>query len=284
MTTREIIAAFEKGARANREDKCRYGNLIKFSSPGEVIMTGDLHGNEKNFSKLRKYADLGNNPERHLILHEMLHCSQNQSANQCHSYQLLAQVAQLKAEFPHQLHILMGNHAMAQVTKDEILKGGQPMVRALNNAISSTFNENRALVTHALDEFIMSFPIAARSENRIWMSHSLPSMRHLVHFKNSDIFEKKLILEDIKSNPALRALTWDRSHSEKCLDELRTMWEVDYFIGGHQPQSEGCCCNHQRMIILASDHPHGCFLPFNLQNNYLPNELFSLIRPLASIE
>jgi len=284
MTTKEIIAAFEKGFRANREDKCRHGNLIKFTAPGEVIMTGDLHGNEKNFAKLCKYADLSNNPGRHLILHEMLHGSQNQSANECHSYQLLAQAAQLKVEFPHQVHILMGNHAMAQVSKDEILKGGQPMVRALNNAISTAFSTSSSLVIQALDEFIMSFPLAARSDNRIWMSHSLPSMRHLEYFKNSDIFEKRLILEDIKSNPALRSLTCDRSHSVKCLDMLQEMWDVDYFIGGHQPQAQGCSFNHKQLIILASDHPHGCFLPFNLQINYDPDELFSLIRPLASIE
>jgi len=282
MTTKEIIAVLEQAVRANREDRCREGNLIHLKGPGEVVMTGDLHGNERNFEKLVRFARLESNPSRHLILHELLHSANSDTPGQCHSYLLVARVAQLKARFPHQVHCLLGNHAMAQVTRDEVLKGGQAMVRALNAGLFAAFGSNSQMVAQAIDQFILSLPIAAKSDNRVWMSHSLPSSRHLDDFDNG-IFEKELSLEDMLSDSSLHALIWDRVHNKKCLERLGRMWDVDMFIVGHQPQGQGYGRNHKQMIILACDHSHGCFLPFELCRTYEPDELFAQIKALAAI-
>jgi len=281
MTTDKIIQALEQGTVANRSDRFRRGNLIQLTAPGEVIMTGDLHGNEKNFQKLAHYAQLKDHPQRHLIIHELIHCPSTN--DHCHSYLLVAQAAALKARFPHQVHYLLGNHAMAQISQDEVLKNGQPMVRSLNAGISRTYGEQSTEVTNALDQFLLSLPIAVHTENRIWMSHSLPCSRNLDNFDHS-IFENPITLEDIRESSSLRALNWDRHHTEKCLEKLRQMWETDIFIVGHQPQAQGCAWPHDRMIILASDHTHGCFLPFELQHSYEPTELFGRIKPMASLK
>jgi len=283
MTTKEIIAAFERGSRANRQDSFRDGNIIRLEGPGDVIMTGDLHGNERNFDRLCREANLGKNRNRHLILHEILHCSNNQSLDRCASYLLLARAAHLKEEYPDQVHFLLSNHEMAQVTGDEILKNGQPMVRAVNTAISEEFAEKSTLVQTAMCDFILSQPLAVRTANRIWMSHSLPSKRHLGDFEDG-IFERELSKEDLKSDKSVRALTWDRGHTAEGLDILQEKWDVDHFIVGHQPQASGYCIPFERMIILASDHAHGCYLPFAVKKKYEKEALFDLIRPLAALE
>ena len=282
MTTKEIIAAFEQGALANRQNKHRKGNLIHLTAPGDVIMTGDLHGQERNFEKLLRYADLDNHPQRHLVLHELLHSAENTSVDQCHSYRLLAWAAQLKADFPDQVHIILGNHAIAQRCRDEVLKNGQPMVRALNTAISCTFAEKSALVIQALDDFIMSIPLAIRTENRIWLSHSLPSQRHIKDFNNA-IFDKHITLEDMQSNPSLHALTWDRAYNPASLQQLKGLWDVDIFVIGHQPEPNGYSCHHQCLVILASEHSKGCYLPFKLHCSYSPDEFFALVKPIAAL-
>ena len=282
MTTKEIIAAFEGGAQANFQNNHRKGNIIHLDEPYEVIMTGDLHGHTLNFEKLIRYAQLEKNPKRHLILHELLHSADNPSVDQCHSYRLLARAAQIKAEYPNQLHLLLGNHAIAQRCRDEVLKNGQPMVRALNTAISCTFAENSSLVIQALDNFIMSLPLAVRTENRFWLSHSLPSKRHLTNF-NNDIFDKPITLEEMQNNPSLRALTWDRAYNQISLDTLKKLWDVDYFIIGHQPEPYGHSCHYQCLIILASDHPQGCFLTFKIHQSYTPEEFFALVKPIAAL-
>lgn len=281
MTTKELITAFGGGVQANRADTWRKGNLIDLHGPGEVIMTGDLHDNKANLGKLIRYAQLDKHPNRHLILHELIHGSESVNG-QCHSYQMVAQAAELKGRFPDQVHYLLGNHAMAQVSRDEILKGGQPMVSALNAGVFAAFPEKAALILHALDEFLLSLPLAVRTTNRVWMSHSLPGRRNVAKFKD-EIFERKLTRDDLKNDGSLRSLTWDRNQSAIGLEELGERWGVDMFILGHQPQSEGYERPQDQLVILASDHSKGCFLPFALDKEYEPDDLFSLIKPLAAI-
>ncbi len=282
MTTKEIIAALENAMRANLTDKNRRGNVIHLSPPGDVVMTGDLHGNEANFDKLLRYANLKDNPNRHLILHEILHCPNSCSFDQCHSYLLLARAAALKSEFPDQVHCLLGNHAMAQFTREEILKNGQPMVRSLNAGIAAKFGDSGNLVINAIDDFILSLPLAVRTENRIWMSHSLPSLRHLKDF-DTGIFDRAITRDDMQNNKSLRALLWDRCHVEQCLEKLQDILDSDIFVVGHQPQEQGYAWRNRLLFILASDHCHGCFLPFSLEKKYEPEEFAQLINPLASV-
>ena len=51
----------------------RDGSLLRFPNYGQVVMTGDLHGQRRNFNRIRKIAALGDNPRRHLILQEACH-------------------------------------------------------------------------------------------------------------------------------------------------------------------------------------------------------------------
>lgn len=282
MTTRQIISALERAARANYKDPWRKGNVINLAAPGEVVMTGDLHGHERNFEKLVKLSQLERNPNRHLILHELLHGGEAQEGRECHSHLLLAKAAELKMKFPGQVHFLLGNHAAAQVCRDEVLKNGKPMVRALTAGVTSSLGDYANLVMGALDGFILSMPLAALTDNRIWMSHSLPGTVHLAEY-DQGVFDRRLSLADLKTDRSLKALIWDRRHSEKSLTKLAQMWNVDMFIVGHQPQESGFCILHERLAILASDHNHGCFLKFELGRRYEPDGLFAGIKPLASV-
>lgn len=156
------------------------------------------------------------------------------------------------------------------------------MVRALITGVEANCGQNAMHVLAAIDKFILSLPIAACSDNRIWMSHSLPSCRHLENF-DQGIFDESLTINTIQMNESLRALTWDRAHNEICLEKLSEMWDVDMYLIGHKPQAEGCGRPMDNLIILASDHNHGCILPFELGKSYEPDELFSRVKRLASI-
>ena len=80
------------------------------------------------------------------------------------------------------------------------------------------------------------------------------------------------------------ALVWGRYQTEPLLERLAQELGVDLFICGHQPQEEGFTIVYDRMIILASDHNHGVFLPFDLRRELTLPDLKRLIRPLAAIE
>jgi hypothetical protein len=282
ISAREFFDDLQRGGEANFHDKYRKGNLIELSSPGRVIMTGDLHGHQRNFDRLVRYADLQKNPNTHLVFHEVIHNGHPEVPGEDHTFMMLAQVAKLKVRFPDQVHFLMGNHEMAQCSGEEVLKGGHRMLKIFTNGLHAIFQDHADMILQAISDFLLTLPIAIRTENRIWMSHSLPSNHHLLQF-DTDIFRELLSLQDISHNKSLRALLWDRRHDEACLSDLMQRWHVDMFIVGHQSQEYGHGRPLDEMIILASDHNHGHCLPFDLSVDYTSDALYGLIKPLASI-
>ncbi|NLG42442.1 MAG: hypothetical protein GX547_04285, partial [Phycisphaerae bacterium] len=59
--------------------------------------------------------------------------------------------------------------------------------------------------------------------------------------------------------------------------------DADIFITGHMPQEMGYAVVG-RMIILASEHAHGTFLPIDLRRRYTVDELAGAIRKFVEIE
>ncbi|MCK4958356.1 MAG: hypothetical protein KAT00_03130, partial [Planctomycetes bacterium] len=77
--------------------------------------------------------------------------------------------------------------------------------------------------------------------------------------------------------------TWGRRHSEKGLARMRELLDVDMFILGHQPQDTGWAVAGKDLLILASDHNHGCLVPLDLAKSYTIEQVIDCIVPLASI-
>ena len=68
-----VIETFEAAREENRLSKLRAAQVVHLPEEGEVWMTGDIHDNRQNFDKLLAAADLGAHPQRHLVLHELIH-------------------------------------------------------------------------------------------------------------------------------------------------------------------------------------------------------------------
>jgi hypothetical protein len=88
---------------------------------------------------------------------------------------------------------------------------------------------------------------------------------------------------DLNERGAAHMLVWGRYQTAEELGSLRDLLDADFFICGHQPQETGYDVLHQCMIILASDHNHGVFLPIDLSKPATLDSLTSNIRPLAAI-
>jgi hypothetical protein len=78
-------------------------------------------------------------------------------------------------------------------------------------------------------------------------------------------------------------LTWGRKHSQATLDKLAGLLDVDIFILGHQPQEQGWNQAGDNLIIIASNHNHGCLLSIDMTKSYTIEQLIDSIVPLASI-
>ncbi len=279
----EAIDVLNEAARANREDEFRKGSLLDLNDHGQVVMTGDLHGNLKNYRKLVKYASLDTTPARHIVLHELLHMPTLSPGDSDPSFWLTVEAARYKCEFPEQVHFLLGNHEIAQLTNRDIVKDGLYSIANFRQTVMKEYGDDRGQdVMMAINEFILSMPLAARTPNRVFLSHSVPDSSQMVLF-DPDIVHRKWRLQDALPGGSVYLLTWGRQRSVNHMNELARLYDVDTFITGHVQQDMGHDVVCERMIILASEHSHGVFLPFDLQKSCTVQTLTANIRKIASI-
>lgn len=279
---RTTIALLHKGITANQADRYRRGNLVRLSAEGVLVVGGDIHGHRRNFERLIAHADLPKHPDRHIVLQEIIHGGPEDNTGGCLSYQLLFEAIQLKLSFPDQVHFVMGNHDTAFINSTEVMKDGKEMNRAMNSALERQFQQASGEVKLALKQFLFSQPLAVRCENRVWVSHSLPSDRFVDRF-DPGVFDRELQIGDCAKPGSAYLLTWGRRHNQTTLDKLAEQLDVDLFVLGHQPQQQGWIQAGNNLIILASDHNHGCLLEMDLTRSWSAEELADKIVPLASI-
>ena len=277
-----MIELCENGIEQNYSSKYRKGNVIHLPEAGRVLITGDMHGHRRNFEKLVTFADLDNNPDMHVIFQEILHGGPEDDIGGCLSFKLFANILEYQLKYPDQVFLIMGNHDTAIIGNNDVMKGGKEMNQALKAAMKRHFEEEYQQVILKLKAYLLSQPIGVRCDNRIWVSHSLPANR-LVDDFDMRIFDKQLALEDVIRHEPLYQLTWGRRHSQETLDKMAQKLDVDFFVLGHQPQDQGWTQAGDNLIILSSDHNHGCLINIDLAKNYSIDELANSVVMLASI-
>ncbi len=279
---RTIIDLLKKGTAANKSDRFRCGNLILLPREGSLLITGDIHGHRRNFEKIITFADLQNNPDRHLIFQEIIHGGPQDNEGDCISYKLLFDAVRYKVEFPNRVHFIMANHDTAFITDSEVMKDGKEMNRSLSSALRREFTEDSTDIELAMCEFFLSQPLGVKCCNKVWLFHSLPNASSVQRF-NPAIMEKELEAEDLVKPGSVYLLTWGRRHSKELLDKMSELLDAEIFILGHQQQLNGWSRPEENLIILASDHNHGCIMNIELGESYTSEKLIDAIIPLASI-
>jgi hypothetical protein len=277
-----IIDLLNKASQTCKTDGFRRGNLIHLPAEGNLIITGDIHGHRRNFERIVTFSDLTNNPDRHVLLQEIIHGGPQDPEGGCLSYKLLFDVARYKLDFPDQVHIIMGNHDTTVINSSQVMKNGKEMNEPMNLALDREFQQASGDIKQAIKQFLLSQPLAVRCNNRIWLSHSLPGNLYVRKF-DKQIMERPLEIGDCEKPGSAYLFTWGRRHSQDTLDKMAELFDVDTFILGHQPQPQGWSRAGNNLIILASNHNHGCLLPINLTESYSIEQLIDSIVPLTSI-
>jgi len=272
-----------KAAEFNRNDLLLRGSELIFPNYGQLVMTGDLHGHSRNFERLQRYCDLEHFAARHVIIHEIIHEEVESFDGRDESYRMLIEAAQWKCDFPDQVHFLQSNHELAQLTGHEITKNGRIVTSAFDESVCEAFGDEAENVIQAIHNYIRSLPLAGRTDNRVFLSHSLPSPQMLPTF-DASVLTRTPTVDDLQERGSVHSLVWGRYHTPDVLNALREILDADIFICGHQPQETGYEVLHKQMIILASDHNHGVFLPFDLSKPVTVESLVKHIRPLAGLQ
>ena len=272
-----------EAAKLVREDPHRHSSVLQFGRAGQLVVTGDMHGNQRGFEKLQRFCDLERNPARSVILHELIHRELRNLDDVDDSIELLVRAAQWKCDHPDNVFFLQSNHELAQLRRQEITKGGRSVLDDFAYGVEQRFGaSNRDAVLRAVDAYIAALPLAARTANGIFIYHSLPDPLLLDSF-DITIFDRAPSDDDLSPGGAAYMLVWGRFQTPEEIEFFARRLGVELFVVGHTPQEFGHT-RIGRLIILASDHNHGAFLPIDLAKSYTPEQLERCVRKLVSVE
>lgn len=284
VSAEEAIEAFETAAEENRLSSLRHEQVVTLPAEGEVWMTGDIHDHRTNFAKLLRAANLGANPDRHLILHELIHGDHYDPNGAEDSWQTLYKAAELKNNFSTQVHFLLANHDVAQIQGEGIMKAGLSVCEAFTKGVKRDFRDRGSMVNVAISDFLLTLPLAVRCPNGLFFCHSLPMDGQIDNF-DFTIFDRQLTGDDYarRVGPVYQ-LVWGRNMSPATAATFAEKVGAKMLVTGHQPQDTGWGVNGDQHLILASDHNQGVFLPLDLSQSYDMPGLLKSLRKFVAVD
>ena len=280
----QVVEAFQCATEENQISALRQQQVIHLPAEGEVYIAGDIHDNRRNFDKLLRAADLDNNPQRHLILQELIHGDHIDAGGCEGSWEILYRAAEMKCDRPGQVHFLLANHDLAQIHGEGIMKAGASVCEAFNAGVKRDFGDKRYAVGVAITEFLLSFPLAARAPNGLFFCHSMPTDEQIETFDFS-VFDRPLTGPDYKRKVGpVYQLIWGRNTSPEGAAKFADRMGARVCITGHQSQESGYLTNGERQLIIASEHNQGVFLAADLAAEYDMESLVGRLTKFVSVD
>mgnify|MGYP002066695870 CR=1 FL=1 len=276
------INTIRRAAQLFRATAGRKGMVIELGSSAEdVFVAGDLHGNLANFQAILDRARLDRNPQRHLVLQELVHGESFYPNGGCKSHQLVDLVAALKCQYPNRAHLILGNHELSEVLHRPILKAGVRTNDLFRQGIDLAYGEHGNEVYAAYLELFESLPLAVRTHNRVWVSHSFPEAEDFENGFDAGILAARSLSEiGIDRGDSLHDLLWGRDGGEETARRFATLVGVDLLITGHMPCSDGFRSPNPLQLILDSSRFPACYCLFWNQNSLVIADLLAGVRTL----
>jgi hypothetical protein len=258
-----LLNTLRRAARDFRAVPGRRGRLVVLEGTAEVLVAGDLHGNLDNFRRLLARARLEQHPARHLVLQEIIHGLHQYPAGGDKSHQLLDLAAALACQYPHRVHLLLGNHELAQATARRISKGDLDHVQLFREGVATAYGPRAAEICTAYQELLAAAPVALRTANRVFLSHSLPPGSRLAEFDPSALERDPSAEADLLPGGSIHMILWGRDTRAENAAAFLARVDADLLITGHVPCEHGFDLPNDRQIILdCAGSPAGyCLFP-----------------------
>jgi hypothetical protein len=116
-------------------------------------------------------------------------------------------------------------------------------------------------------ELFAAMPLAVRTGNRVFLSHSIPTRMQLAEWPASVLEQESYAEKELRHGGAVYALLWGRDTSAATVESFLQRVDADLLITGHIPCDRGYATPNERQLILDS---HGtpaccCLFPANHQ-------------------
>lgn len=263
-----LLRTLYKAADAVRMTPGRRGRFVPLTGAVEVLVAGDLHGHVGNFQAVYQAADLAKNPRRHLVLQEVVHGKFRYPNGGDKSHQLLDLFAALKCQFPDRVHLLLGNHELAQWSNRLVMKEDRDLNAVFREGVIEAYGPDKGPgIYDAYLRLLGVLPLALRTANRIFLSHSLPRERALARFELRHLETDSFPPEDLTVGGSVYELLWGRDTRPETCEAFRKKVDSDWLVSGHIACPEGfarpnpkqlildCCDSPAAFALLPADRP-----------------------------
>ncbi|MGL6075357.1 MAG: metallophosphoesterase [Fimbriiglobus sp.] len=251
-----LLPILQRAKEAQRSTPGRIGFIVHLQDCTEVLVAGDLHGHIPNFQAIHKAAALTEHPTRHLVLQEVIHSEFKYANGGDKSHQLLDLYAALKSQFPTRVHMLPGNHELAQWKNRTIGKGDVTQNDAFRLGVTTAYGAKGHEVYAAYMELISGMPLALRTPNDVFISHSLPTPRQMPTFDVRKLEAETLPETDYEPGGLAYGIVWGRDTSHLNIDDYLRKADADFLISGHIPTEAGFAVpNHKQIIVDCAASP-----------------------------
>jgi hypothetical protein len=230
----------------------RRGHIVHIPEAADLLVAGDLHGNLGNFRSILHRAQLKENPRRHLVLQEVVHGTFDYAAGGDKSHQLLDLVSALKCEFPERFHMLLGNHELSQWRVHRISKWDRDPLLMFSSGVKTAYGDRAGDVYQAYERLFEALPVAIRTPNRVFLSHSLPMAQRLPSFDAATLERDTHTQADLEVGGSVHSLVWGRDTRIDTVEAFLAKVDADLVITGHIPCDEGYTAPNERQLILDS--------------------------------
>jgi hypothetical protein len=260
----KLLRIVQRATGLFRSTPGRRGGIVTLETAEEVLVVGDLHGNIPAFRSVLQLADLARHPGRHLVLQELVHGGwsyPNDGGDKSH--QLVDLVSALKCQFPERVHLILGNHELAELTGRVIGKNGMTLNDQFRMGITTAYGTSGSAIHAAYRQLFAALPLAVRTRNRVYLCHTIPDPHYLDTIDIALLEADTWPPESLKRGGTIYGLTWGRNNEPETIDRFAAMVGADFFITGHQPCDEGFCLANHRQIIIdgTAAEPTYCLFP-----------------------
>jgi len=277
---KRIAALLQRATFFTRETRGRRGHVVALAGASDVFVVGDLHGHIGHFQEALRRADLARHPNRHFVVQEVIHGPFRYPDGSDKSHQLLDLVAALKCEHPHRVHFLPGNHEYAQAAGRAIGRNAGDMNELFRAGVKAAYGGHAETVYNCYRTFIDASPLALRTDNRVFLSHSLPPADKLTVWSYDHLLADELAAKDREPGGTAYLMLWGRDLSLEAARGYLEAVDADLLVTGHIPCDNGFLAPNDVQLILDSQEPPAGYCLFPADRPLTHGDLLACARTM----